>query len=290
MNKSGFINLIGRPNVGKSSILNYLIGMKLSIVTDKPQTTRTSMKFIYTDDRMQAIFLDNPGFQLPKNKLGDFMKDEVIENSKDSDINVYVFDNSLETGRLDNMVLELASKDSGKKICLINKSELLKEDERELLYTKYDDMNLFNEILFVSVNNGEGFSEFLDSIYNYLPEGPKFYDDDSITDVNIRDICSEILREKCLIHIREEIPHGIYVECEEFIEGEKVRILFNLYLERENHKSILIGKSGSTINKIIRDAEREISLFLSQKAKIKINIKIKKNWRKTQKIVSRWFK
>lgn len=288
--KSGFSNLIGRPNVGKSSILNRLIGQKLAIVTNKPQTTRIPMKFIYTDERMQVIFFDNPGYQRPKNKLGKWMNEEIFMNIKDADVNLYVVDSSLETGRLDSDVFEIAQEDNTKKALLVNKCDELNADEIEMLREKYEAMEIFDEVIFISATRGDGFDELLDFVYDSLYEGPQYYSADDITDVNVREILKEILREKCLLNLDEEIPHGIYIEIDSYEESEdKINIRFIMYLERESHKPIVIGKNGVMINKIIREAEREMTDFCEKKVKIKIDIKIRKNWRKIDRIVGRWF-
>lgn len=288
--KSGFSNLIGRPNVGKSSILNRLIGQKLAIVTNKPQTTRIPMKFIYTDDRMQVVFFDNPGYQKPKNKLGKWMNEEIFMNMKDADVNLYVVDNSLETGRLDNEVFNLAREDNTKKALLVNKCDELNGDEIVALRQKYLDMDLFDDVIFISAIRGDGFDELLDFVYDSLFEGPQYYSEEDITDVSVREIMKEILREKCLLNLDEEIPHGIYVEIDNYEEsGDKINVRFILYIERESHKGIVIGKNGTMITKIIKEAERDMTDFCEKKVKIKIDIKIRKNWRKEDRIVGRWF-
>ncbi len=288
--KSGFSNLIGRPNVGKSSILNRLIGQKLAIVTNKPQTTRIPMKFIYTDDRMQVVFFDNPGYQKPKNKLGKWMNEEIFMNMKDADVNLYVVDNSLETGRLDNEVFNLAREDNTKKALLVNKCDELNGDEIVALRQKYLDMDLFDDVIFISAVRGDGFDKLLDFVYDSLFEGPQYYSEEDITDVSVREIMKEILREKCLLNLDEEIPHGIYVEIDNYEESEdKINVRFILYIERESHKGIVIGKNGTMITKIIKEAERDMTDFCEKKVKIKIDIKIRKNWRKEDRIVGRWF-
>lgn len=289
--RSGFVNLIGRPNVGKSSILNHLIGVKLSIVTDRPQTTRKSMKFIYTDERSQIIFFDNPGFQDPKNKLGQEMQNIIYNNMKDADLDIYVMDNSLENGRLDNKVLDLAREDKNKKIVIINKCDLLKEDELEMLIQKYKDLDLFIDVYPVSAVTGYGIDELLDGIYDLLPEGPMYYDEEMITDTMTREIMEEILREKFLIFLDEEIPHGINIETEEYIEDEdSISIRHIVYIERENHKAIVIGKNGNMINKIINAARKDMQEFTNKKVRLKIDIKVRKNWRKNSGIVKSWIK
>lgn len=289
--RSGFVNLIGRPNVGKSSILNHLIGVKLSIVTDRPQTTRKSMKFIYTDERSQIIFFDNPGFQDPKNKLGQEMQNIIYNNMKDADLDIYVMDNSLENGRLDNKVLDLAREDKNKKIVIINKCDLLKEDELEMLIQKYKNLDLFIDVYPVSAVTGYGFDEVLDGIYDLLPEGPMYYDEEMITDTMTREIMEEILREKFLIFLDEEIPHGINIETEEYIEDEdSISIRHIVYIERENHKAIVIGKNGNMINKIINAARKDMQEFTNKKVSLKIDIKVRKNWRKNSGIVKSWIK
>ena len=289
--RSGFVNLIGRPNVGKSSILNHLIGVKLSIVTDRPQTTRKSMKFIYTDERSQIIFFDNPGFQDPKNKLGQEMQNIIYNNMKDADPDIYVMDNSWENGRLDNKVLDLAREDKNKKIVIINKCDLLKEDELEMLIQKYMDLDLFIDVYPVSAVTGYGFDELLDGIYDLLPEGPMYYDEEMITDTMTREIMEEILREKFLIFLDEEIPHGSNIETEEYIEDEdSISIRHIVYIERENHKAIVIGKNGNMINKIINAARKDMQEFTNKKVRLKIDIKVRKNWRKNSGIVKSWIK
>ncbi|MCI6610400.1 MAG: GTPase Era [Ezakiella sp.] len=289
--KSGFVNLIGRPNVGKSSILNRLIGVRLSIVTDRPQTTRKSMKFIYTDDDSQIIFFDNPGYQEPKNKLGAEMQNIIFNNMKDADLNIYVMDNSLETGRLDRAVIELAKSDKEKKILVVNKADMLSTEEKKDLKEKYKSMKLFEAIVFISAVSGDGFHEFLATVKEFLPEGPIYYDEEMITGTSTREIMEEILREKFLLNLNEEIPHGIMIDTEEFREEEdRVYITMTVYLERENHKAIVIGKNGNMINRIIKEAKKAMEHFLEEKVTLKLNIKVRKNWRKNLSIVKKELK
>lgn len=289
--KSGFVNLIGRPNVGKSSILNRLIGVRLSIVTDRPQTTRKSMKFIYTDDDSQIIFFDNPGYQEPKNKLGAEMQNIIFNNMKEADLNIYVMDNSLETGRLDRAVIELAESDKEKKILVVNKADMLSSEEKKALKEKYKSMKLFEAIVFISAVSGDCFDEFLATVKEFLPEGPMFYDEEMITDTSTREIMEEILREKFLLNLNEEIPHGIMIDTEEFREQEdRIYITMTVYIERENHKAIVIGKNGNMINRIIKEAKKDMEHFLEKKVTLKLNIKVRKNWRKNLSIVKKELK
>ena len=249
------------------------------------------MKFIYTDERSQIIFFDNPGFQDPKNKLGQEMQNIIYNNMKDADLDIYVMDNSLENGRLDNRVLDLAREDKNKKIVIINKCDLLKEDELEMLIQKYKDLDLFIDVYPVSAVTGYGFDELLDGIYDLLPEGPMYYDEEMITDTMTREIMEEILREKFLIFLDEEIPHGINIETEEYIEDEdSISIRHIVYIERENHKAIVIGKNGNMINKIINAARKDMQEFTNKKVRLKIDIKVRKNWRKNSGIVKSWIK
>lgn len=288
--KSGFVNIVGRPNVGKSSLLNRWLGTKLAIVSAKPQTTRVPMKCIYTDEKMQVIFLDTPGVQEPRNKLGIKMLEQVERNLPEGDVNVYVMDDAPQTGRLDQMVLDLAKSDNRPKLLAVNKSDLLDASLRAGLRDKYMAMGYFEDVFFVSAWTGEGLDILREALYALLPEGPMYYDEDEMTDLSTRTVCEEIMREACLHLLDQEIPHGVYIETESFVEAlDRVEIAFIVYLERENHKGMFIGKDGRMIREIIRYAQRELRQFLQVDVRVKLHLKIRKNWRRDETWVKRWF-
>ena len=282
MFRSGYVSVIGRPNVGKSSLLNKIIGEKISIISNKPQTTRKKIELIYTDENMQAIFLDTPGVQMPKNELGEYML-KVSKNAFEGvDLILFVVDDSKTIGSLDSYILEELEKVKDIPIiCVVNKMDLIEEEEKSFYIEKYESMNIFDEVILTSAIDGE-LDNILDAIYSFLPEGPMYYPDYMITDQNIRTIAEEIIREKLLINLREEIPHGIYVEIIEFDESnpEKITIDANVYVEKESHKGIVIGKNASMIKKVGIEARKDLEKFLETKVNLKLYVKVSKDWRK----------
>lgn len=282
MFKSGYVAVIGRPNVGKSSLLNRIIGEKISIISNKPQTTRKKIELIYTDDKMQAIFLDTPGVQMPKNELGEYML-KVSKNAFEGvDLIIFVGDDSLETGKLDSYILEELEKvEDIPKLCLVNKMDLIEESDRDLYLDKYGEMGIFDRVILTSAKDEE-MDPIIDAIYEYLGEGPMYYPEYMITDQSIRDISEEIIREKLLNNLRDEIPHGIYIDIISFDEedDEKTTIDANVYVEKESHKGMVIGKNASMIKKVGIEARKDLEVFLEKKVNLKLFVKVSKNWRK----------
>lgn len=284
MFKSGFITVIGRPNVGKSTLLNGLIGEKISIISDKPQTTRNRIQMVYTDDKMQCVFLDTPGIQQPKNKLGDYMLSVSKSTLSEVDIITFMVDLSENIGKLDQYIFDLLEDIDTKVILLINKIDLAENDTQvKELVKKYEETNRFEKVIAISALNEENFSEYFDAVYGLLEEGPLYYPEDMITDQPERNIISEIVREKVLLNMYDEIPHGIAVEVlkiSERSDKELMDIEVNLYVEQNSHKGMVIGKAGSMLKKIGTEARKDIQNLLDIKVNLNIWVKVAKDWRK----------
>lgn len=281
--KSGFITVIGRPNMGKSTLLNGLIGEKISIISDKPQTTRNKIQMVYTSDNMQAIFLDTPGIQMPKNKLGDYMLNIFKSTLEEVDIITYMVDLSEEVGKLDQYIIDTVDKVQTPIILLINKIDAGEPELVKTLIQKYKDMEMFDYVIPISALNKENYQEYLDALYELLEEGPMYYPDDMITDQPERNIISEIVREKVLVNMFDEIPHGVAVEVMKIAKRENKEIVdidVTLYVEQNSHKGMVIGKNGSMLKLIGTTARNDIERLLDTRVNLKIWVKVAKNWRK----------
>ena len=284
MFKSGFITVVGRPNVGKSTLLNGVVGEKISIISDKPQTTRNKIQMIYTDDRMQAIFLDTPGIQMPKNKLGDYMLTVSKSTLNEVDLITFMVDLSEDIGKLDQYILDELADISTKKILLINKIDLA-EDEKQIqeLIGKYEKMKAFERIIPISALEEKNFDQYFDAVYDLISEGPMYYPSDYITDQPERNIIAEIVREKVLRNMHQEIPHGIAVEVLQIRQRENRDLLdidVNLFVEQNSHKGMVIGKGGSMLKKIGSEARQDIQNLMDSKVNLNIWVKVAKDWRK----------
>lgn len=283
MFKSGFITVIGRPNVGKSTLLNQLIGEKISIISDKPQTTRNKIHLVLTNENMQCVFIDTPGIQMPKNKLGDYMLSASQSTLEDVDVITFMVDVSDEIGRLDNYILDALRKVDTPIILLINKIDELENQDASDLVKKYEELNMFVKIIPISAREDVNLQEYLDTIYENLEEGPMYYPDDMITDQPERNIIAEIIREKALNNLFEEIPHGIAVEIMKIEKRENkdiVDIDVTMYVEQNSHKGMVIGKGGRMLKTIGSQARVDIQRLLDTKINLKIWIKVAKDWRK----------
>lgn len=280
--KSGFVTIVGRSNVGKSTLLNRIIGEKISIISNKPQTTRFNLKLIYNSFDSQIIFLDTPGIQKPKNKLGEYMLKQSIKSLKEVDLILYMVDISFENGELDNFIIETLKKINLPKLCIINKIDKLEQKDIDNLIEKYTNMDIFEKVISISASKGTNVYNLIDSIKSFLPYGPKYYSDDMITDQTQGDIVSEIIREKTLFFLNDEVPHGINVLIEKFsIRKNKslVDIDATICVERKSHKGIVIGKNGSMILKIGKFSRIDIEKFLGLQVNLKLFVKIDDNWR-----------
>ena len=280
--KSGFVSIVGRSNVGKSTLLNRIIGEKISIISNKPQTTRFNLKLIYNSLDSQIIFVDTPGVQNPKNKLGEFMLKESKNSLKDVDLIWYMVDSNLEIGELDNKIIDILEKINLPKICVINKIDTLNSEDLSKIILKYEDINLFDKIIPISASEGTNVYNLIDSIKSFLPFGPRYYSDDMITDLTERDIVAEIIRENTLNLLRDEIPHGINILIEKF-SLRKYKPIIDIdaviCVEKKSHKGMVIGKNGSMILKIGKFARLDIEKFLDSKVNLKLFVKIDDDWR-----------
>ena len=282
MFKSGFVSVIGRSNVGKSTLLNRVLGEKLTIISDKPQTTRNKIQLIYTDENMQAIFLDTPGIQTPKNKLGDYMLKVSMSTLNEVDVITYIVDTTEEIGKLDSEIIEKLRLVNTKIILLINKIDKIASDKVNELVEMYTKVGIFEQIIPISALNGDNVEGYLTSLRNTLPEGPMYYDKDSVTDQPIRQIVQELIREKALINLSDELPHGIAITIEKFKERQDKNLIdidATIIVEKKSHKGMVIGKKGSMIKKIGTDARIDIEQLLDTKINLKLWVKIDEEWR-----------
>lgn len=282
MFKSGFVSVIGRSNVGKSTLLNRILGEKLTIISDKPQTTRNKIQLIYTDENMQAIFLDTPGIQTPKNKLGDYMLKVSMSTLNEVDVITYIVDTTEEIGKLDSEIIGKLKLVNTKIILLINKIDKISSDKINELVEMYSKFEIFEEIIQISALNGDNVEGYLTSLKNNLPEGPMYYDKDSVTDQPIRQIVQELIREKALINLSDELPHGIAITIEKFKERQDKNLIdidATIIVEKKSHKGMVIGKKGSMIKKIGTDARIDIEQLLDAKVNLKLWVKIDEEWR-----------
>ncbi|MDD7764621.1 MAG: GTPase Era [Peptoniphilaceae bacterium] len=280
--RSGFVTIVGRSNVGKSTLLNRIIGEKISIISNKPQTTRFNLKLIYNSLDSQIIFLDTPGIQKPKNKLGEFMLKQAVDSIKGVDLVLYMVDSNSELGELDNFTIETLSKINLPKICIINKVDKISDVDIEHLISVYKNKNIFDKIIPISAINGSNVYNLIHEIKMFLPYGPKYYSDDMITDQTEREIVAEIIREKALNNLRDEIPHGINVIIETFsVRKDKpiIDIEATICVERKSHKGMVIGKNGDMILKIGKHSRIDIEKFLDSKVNLKLFVKIDDDWR-----------
>lgn len=283
--KSGFVTVVGRPNVGKSTLLNQVIGEKISIISNKPQTTRNKILLVYTEDEAQMVFIDTPGIQMPKNKLGEYMLKISKSTLEEVDIVTFMVDDSMEIGSMDSMILEDLKQISTPIVLLINKIDNLDHEDVLKLIDKYNKMDLFKEIIPISAMNGTNVDKYIEVLKSMIPEGPQYFPDDMITDQPERFVISEIIREKALINLEEEIPHGIYVSVEEVKQRkdkEIIDVVANIYCEKESHKGIVIGKGGSKLKQIGQTARIDIERLLGSKINLQLWVKVEKNWREKE--------
>lgn len=291
--KSGYVSVIGRPNVGKSTLLNAIIGEKISAISSKPQTTRQNITFIHTDVDAQIIFLDTPGIQKPKNKLGEFMLTESKEGIEDSDVITYIVDTSKKIGRAERSIIDILKEYKGKLpiILLINKVDTIRKDELLEIISMYAEEEIFDDIIPISAMKNDGVDIYLEILKKFLKPGPMYYPEDMITDKNERFIVAEIIREKGLMYLNEEVPHGLAISIEKFkkrTDKNMYDIDANIYVERDTHKGILIGKNGSMLKRIGTEAREEAERLLDAKVNLQIWVKVEKNWRDRDNLVKRF--
>lgn len=287
--KVGYVALIGRPNVGKSTLLNKILGQKVAIISDKPQTTRTSILGLKTTERGQIIFVDNPGIHKPLHKLNKRMMNFVYSSMETSDLTCLLIDASLRYGHGDEFVIELLKDSSTPVLLLINKVDIIKKDKILPIIDKYKDLMSFKEIIPISARTGINIDILEDNIYESLPEVKKIYSSDEISIQSQRFLLSEIIREKILNHVREELPFttAVYIDdIEDQIresDSAKQRVIkfikASIFVEKDNHRKIIIGKHGSLIKTIGTQARQEMEQILGTKIFLDLSVRVKKNWR-----------
>ena len=280
--KSGFVTLIGRPNVGKSTLMNQLIGQKIAITSDKPQTTRNRIQTVYTEEQGQIIFLDTPGIHKAKNKLGEYMVNVAERTLNEVDAILWLVEPTTFIGAGERYIIEQLSKVRTPVILVINKVDTVKKEEILKYIAAYKDVYSFAEIVPVSALKGENTSHLIETIFSHLPEGPQYFDEDTITDQPERQIVAELVREKALRLLNDEIPHGIAVAIDRMKErpgSDIVDIDATIVCERDSHKGIIIGKNGEKLKRIGTAARKEIENLLDMHVNLKLWVKVKKDWR-----------
>lgn len=289
MFKSGFISIVGRPNVGKSTLMNNVVGEKIAIMSDKPQTTRNTIQAVYTDEECQIVFLDTPGIHKPKNKLGEFMVKSATDAFKNVDLVLFVVDDSKKIGPGDRKIIEDLRGIKTPVILVLNKIDKLEESELFELMQLYSNEDLFKAIVPISALKGRNVNELLKVIGNYLQEGPKYFPDYMITDQPERVLVSELIREKVLHYLNDEVPHGVAVEVERMKSRQDkdiVDISAVIYCERDSHKGIIIGKNGRKLKGIGKSAREDMELLLGSKINLQLWVKVKENWRNLQNYIT----
>ena len=281
--KSGFVAIIGRPNVGKSTLMNRLIGQKIAITSRKPQTTRNRIQTVYTDEKGQIVFLDTPGIHKAKNKLGEYMVQVAERTLREVDVILWLVEPTTFIGAGERRIAEQLNNIRVPLILVINKVDTADKETVAKAIQTYRDICRFDEIIPVSALRGQHTEEVTESIFKYLPYGPMFYDEDTVTDQPQRQIVAEIIREKALRSLDEEIPHGIAVAIDRMKErpGEKkiCDIDATIICEKDSHKGIIIGKQGAMLKKIGSTARFELEKMLDCKVNLKLWVKVKKDWR-----------
>ena len=280
--KSGFITIIGKPNVGKSTLMNALIGEKIAIVTNKPQTTRNKIRCILTRDDFQVVFIDTPGIHDPKTKLGSFMVGSSVSTFSEADVILYLVEPTEKISKTDMGIIEKLKNTNSNVFLVINKIDKIEKAVLLSIISKYRELFEFQEILPVSAAKGSGLDMLIETFKKYLPEGPKYFPEDMLTDQPERQIAAEIIREKALILLQEEIPHGIAVEIMSMKKRQGkdiVDIEATVYCEKDSHKGMVIGKGGEMLKSIGSRARTDIERLLGSKIFLELWVRVKKDWR-----------
>ena len=278
--KTGFIGIIGRPNVGKSTLLNSILGEKIAITTDKPQTTRNTIRGIYTRSDVQMVFIDTPGIHKPHSKLGAYMTESAVNTFKEVDVILFLVDSDMSKGPGDKYILEMLKDVHTPKILVINKIDTMEPEYFRRIYDEYSALGIFEDVFGTSALEGRNVDRLIGRIEDFLQEGPMFFPEDMVTDHPERFIVSEIIREKLLLYLNDEVPHGVAVEIESFREEPGItRIGAVIYCERKSHKGIIIGKQGKKLKGVGKAARLEMEALLGCKVFLELWVKVRENWR-----------
>ena len=284
--KSGFATIIGMPNVGKSTLLNSIVGQKIAIISEKPQTTRNKILAVHTSDTEQIIFTDTPGIHRPHNKLGRFMVNVADESMQDTDVIIFVADATHKIQEIEREIVTSMSKTKLPCILVLNKIDLVKKEDLLPMIADYSSMKDFDEIVPISAKQGDGVKLLLDAVASYLPEGPMLYDEDTITDQPERQLAAEIIREKMLWLLEQEVPHGIAIEITKMKEKENITDIFaTIFCEKSAHKGIIIGKNGAKLKEIGSLARRDIEKMLDKQVYLELWVKVKSDWRNSDFLI-----
>lgn len=286
--KSGFVTILGRPNVGKSTLMNHLIGEKLSIISNKPQTTRNTIQTILSRENYQIVFIDTPGIHRPRHKLGEYMVKSAQNTLNEVDLILFITTPEDEMGAGDRYILEQLRNVSTPVVLIINKVDTVKKEAIAKTIDNYIKEFNFSEVIPISALNGENVDKLESIIVSKLPEGPEYFPKDMITDQPEKFIISEIIREKILVNLDEEVPHGTAVDVisvKENKETNKLEINATIYCEKDSHKAIIIGKGGQMMKRIGQSARRDIEKLLGNKVYLELWVKVKKDWRDSQSIL-----
>jgi len=287
--RSGFVTVIGRPNVGKSTLMNALVGQKVAIVSNKPQTTRTRLLGILTRDDAQVIFIDTPGIHEPRLRLGEEMVATAERSLTEADVVLCVVDVSVPPGPEDELTVRAARKPGTPRLLAANKIDLLRPDERERAVARYAALGEFTHVQPISATAGTHLPELLAKIIEWLPEGPQYYPEDEVSDQFERDLGAELIREAALHALRQEIPHAVAVQVEEWKERPNgtTYIRATIYVERDSQKGILVGVGGRMLKQIGRRAREELEAFVGGKVYLDLWVKVLKNWRQDEQALRR---
>ena len=293
--KSGFVTLIGRPNVGKSTLMNNLIGQKIAITSSKPQTTRNRIQTVYTDETGQIIFLDTPGIHKAQNKLGEYMDSVAERTLSEVDVVLWLIEPTTFIGKGEQHIAELLSATKTPVILVLNKIDTVEKGELLPVIDKYKDIVNFKACVPVSAVTGENKEDLLKTVFDLLPEGPMYYDEDVVTDQAERQITAELIREQALRRLKDEVPHGVAVVIDSMKEEKDTSVRHShknimnieatIFCERDSHKGIIIGKKGAMLKEIGTNARHQISDLLGMKVNLNLWVKVKKDWRNSDSLM-----